>query len=54
MDSIDFGYSIKNYPTHSKSSYLYKLIDKVEKHYFLTEIKQTQIQMSGAMHNTSP
>ena len=31
MDSIDFGYSMKNIPTHSKSSYLYKLIDKVEK-----------------------
>ena len=31
MDSIDFGYSMKNIPTNSKSSYLYKLIDKVEK-----------------------
>ena len=31
MDSIDFGYSMKNIPIHSKSSYLYKLIDKVEK-----------------------
>ena len=31
MDSIDFGYSMKNIPTHSKSSDLYKLIDKVEK-----------------------
>ena len=31
MDSIDFGYSTKNIPTHSKSSYLYKLIGKVEK-----------------------
>ena len=31
MDSIDFRYSMKNIPTHSKSSYLYKLIDKVEK-----------------------
>ena len=31
MDSIDFGYSMKNIPTHSKPSYLYKLIDKVEK-----------------------
>ena len=31
MDSIDFGYSMKNIPIHSKSSYLYKLIHKVEK-----------------------
>ena len=31
MDSINFGYSMKKIPTHSKSSYLYKLIDKVEK-----------------------
>ena len=31
MDSTDFGYSMKKIPTHSKSSYLYKLIDKVEK-----------------------
>ena len=31
MDSIDFGYSMKNIPTHSKPSDLYKLIDKVEK-----------------------
>ena len=31
MHSIDFGYSMKNIPTHSKSSYLHKLIDKIEK-----------------------
>ena len=31
MDSIDFGYSMKNIPTHSKPSYLYKHIDKVGK-----------------------
>ena len=31
MDSIDFGHSMKNTPTHSKLSYLYKLIGKVEK-----------------------
>ena len=31
MDSIDFGYSMKNIPTHSKSFYLNKLTDKVEK-----------------------
>ena len=31
MDSIDFGYSMGNIRTYSKSSYLYNLIDKVEK-----------------------
>ena len=31
MESIDFGYSMKNIPTLSKSSHLYKLIDKVDK-----------------------
>ena len=31
MASIDFGYSMKNIPTHSKSADLYKIIDKVEK-----------------------
>ena len=31
MDSIVFGYSMKNIPTHSKSFYLNKLTDKVEK-----------------------
>ena len=31
MDSIDFGYSMKNIPTDSKPSYLYKLVDKVGK-----------------------
>ena len=31
MDSIDFEYSMKNIPTDSQLSYLYKLIDKVEK-----------------------
>ena len=31
MDSIDFEYSMKNIPTGSQLSYLYKLIDKVEK-----------------------
>ena len=31
MDSVNYGYSMKNIPTHSKSACLYKLIDKVEK-----------------------
>ena len=31
MDSIDFGYSMKNIPLASKESYKYKLIDKTEK-----------------------
>ena len=31
MDSINFGCSMKNIPPYSKSSYLYKLIGKVEK-----------------------
>ena len=31
MDSIDYGHSMKNIPTHSKLTYLYKLIGKVEK-----------------------
>ena len=31
MDSVNYGYSMKNIPKHSKSSCLYELIDKVEK-----------------------
>ena len=31
MDIINFGYSMKIILSHSKSSYLYKLIDQVEK-----------------------
>ena len=31
MDPINFGCSMKNIPPYSKSSYLYKRIDKVEK-----------------------
>ena len=31
MDSIDFGYYMKNIPLASKESYKYKLIDKTEK-----------------------
>ena len=31
MDSINFRCSMKNIPPYSKSSYLYKRIDKVEK-----------------------
>ena len=31
MDTINSGYSMKIILSHSKSSYLYKLIDKVEK-----------------------
>ena len=30
MQPIDFGYSVKNIPTHSKSSYFYRLIKKVK------------------------
>ena len=45
MDSIDFGYSVKNIPLASKVSNKYKLIDKTEnflnrmrwKGHFLTE-----------------
>ena len=30
MEPIDFGYSMKNIPTQSKSSYFYRLIKKVK------------------------
>ena len=30
MDSIDFGYSMKNIPLPRKESHIYKLIDKTE------------------------
>ena len=30
MDSIDFGYSMKNIPIPSRNSYMYKLIEKTE------------------------
>ena len=30
MDSIDFGYSIKNIPLPSRNNYIYKLIEKTE------------------------
>ena len=30
MEPIDFGYSMKNIPAHSKSSYFYRLIKKVK------------------------